>query len=80
MIRGQVAHSPLPLDFPFFHSGMRRLRLKNRHSVKIIWALSLREFNVDTFVKRDAQSDCARIRRWHLLLLIRIVPIVSGAQ
>ena len=42
MIRGQVAHSPLPLDFPFFHSGMRRLRLKNRHSVKIIWALSLR--------------------------------------
>ena len=80
MIRGQSAPSPLPVGAPFCHSGMRRLRLKNRYIVKIIWALSLRAFNVDTFIKRDAQSGCARIRSWHLLFLIRIVPIVREAQ
>src|SRR5262245_66205717 len=37
-------------------------------------------FRVDTVVRCDAQSGFALIRSWHLLLLIRIVPIVSGAS
>jgi hypothetical protein len=53
---------------------------ENCDVAEIILESPLRAFDVDTVVRCDAQSGFALIRSWHLLLLIRIVPIVSGAS
>jgi hypothetical protein len=68
---------------PFYcsaHSGRRRLRLKTAIARKLFVEFPLQAFDVDTFIRCGAQFGFARIRSWHLLLLIRIVLIVSGAQ
>jgi hypothetical protein len=53
---------------------------ENCRIAEIILELPIREFDVDTVVRCGAQSGFAQIRSWRLLLLIRIVLIVSGAQ
>jgi hypothetical protein len=53
---------------------------ENRHIAEIILELPLRAFDVDTLVLLGAQFGFVGIRSWHLLFLIPIIPLVSGAQ
>jgi len=53
---------------------------ENCHIAEIILDLTLRAYDVDTVVRRDAQFSFAGIRSWHLLFLIPIFLLVSGVQ
>ena len=83
LIPGQVARSRLPLDYPFYfstHIRRRRLRLKTATSRKLFWncpfwrsMLTLLSAVAHNLASRVPESDI-------FILLIPIVPIVSGAQ
>jgi hypothetical protein len=76
---GFSRESPKPLPALLFRPIWQApFTPENCHIAEIILN-ALRVLDVDTVVRCGAQSGCAGIRSWHLLLLIRIGPIVIRA-